>query len=85
VRQAESRQGGNLPGHPPRFPFRLIKWKEFSREIERAVDEISHLDGEIKKLEARATPPSSPPAGTEARNQEARSRRRRHPARTAHT
>ena len=27
-----------------RVPFRLIKWKEFSREIERAVDEISHLD-----------------------------------------
>src|SRR6202166_2355603 len=36
-----------------RVPFRLIKWKEFSREIERAVDEISHLDSEIKKLEAR--------------------------------
>jgi RNA polymerase primary sigma factor len=36
-----------------RVPFRLIKWKEFSREIERAVDEISHLDGEIKKLELR--------------------------------
>ena len=36
-----------------RVPFRLIKWKEFSREIERAVDEINHLDGEIKKLELR--------------------------------
>jgi RNA polymerase primary sigma factor len=36
-----------------RVPFRLIKWKEFSREIERAVDEISHLDSEIKKLELR--------------------------------
>ena len=28
-----------------RAPFRLIKWKEFAREIERAVDEISHIDG----------------------------------------
>jgi RNA polymerase primary sigma factor len=34
-------------------PFRGNKWKEFSREIERAVEEISHLDSEIKKLEAR--------------------------------
>ena len=36
-----------------RCPFRAIKWKEFAREIERAVDEINHLDGEIKRLEAR--------------------------------
>jgi RNA polymerase primary sigma factor len=39
-----------------RCPFRTIKWKEFSREIERAVDEISHLDSEIKKLETRNNP-----------------------------
>jgi RNA polymerase primary sigma factor len=39
-----------------RAPFRLIKWKEFAREIERAVDEISHLDGEIKRIEVRANP-----------------------------
>jgi RNA polymerase primary sigma factor len=37
-------------------PFRVNRWKEFSREIERAVDEISHLDGEIKKLEVRNVP-----------------------------
>ncbi len=36
-----------------RCPFRTTKWKEFAREIERAVDEINHLDGEIKRLEAR--------------------------------
>ncbi len=36
-----------------RVPFRVNKWKEFTREIERAVDEISHLDSEIKKLESR--------------------------------
>ncbi len=66
-----------------RCPFRLNKWKEFSREIERAVDEISHLDSEIKKLETRNNPVAAgAPAGTEARNHEARSRRRRHPART---
>src|SRR5690348_236980 len=39
-----------------RVPFRPIKWKEFSREIERAVDEISHLDSETKKLETRNNP-----------------------------
>ena len=36
-----------------RVPFKAIKWKEFSREIERAVDELTHLDGEVKKLEIR--------------------------------
>jgi RNA polymerase primary sigma factor len=39
-----------------RCPFKGNKWKEFSREIERAVDEISHLDSEIKKLETRNNP-----------------------------
>jgi len=39
-----------------RCPFRPNKWKEFTREIERAVDEISHLDSEIKKLETRNNP-----------------------------
>jgi RNA polymerase primary sigma factor len=36
-----------------RCPFRPLKWEEFSREIDRAVEEISRLDGEIKRLEAR--------------------------------
>ena len=39
-----------------RCPFKANKWKEFSREIERAVEEISHLDSEIKKLETRNSP-----------------------------
>jgi RNA polymerase primary sigma factor len=39
-----------------RCPFRVNKWKEFSREIERAVDEISHLESETKKLETRNNP-----------------------------
>ena len=43
-----------------RIPFRLIKWKEFAREIERAVDEISHLDSEIKRLEVRSNPAQQP-------------------------
>jgi len=37
-----------------RVPFRGLRWKEFSREIERAVDEINHLDSEIKKLETKS-------------------------------
>ena len=36
-----------------RTPFLLRKWKEFSREIEQAVDELGHLDRELKKVEAR--------------------------------
>jgi len=39
-----------------RVPLKSIKWKEFSREIERAVDELSHLDNEAKKLETRNNP-----------------------------
>jgi RNA polymerase primary sigma factor len=39
-----------------RVPFKSIKWKEFSREIEHAVDELTHLDNEVKKLEARNNP-----------------------------
>jgi RNA polymerase primary sigma factor len=39
-----------------RCPFKVNKWKEFSREIEGAVEEISHLDSEIKKLEIRNSP-----------------------------
>jgi RNA polymerase primary sigma factor len=39
-----------------RIPFRTLRWKEFSKEIEHAVEEISHLDAETKKLEARNNP-----------------------------
>jgi RNA polymerase primary sigma factor len=39
-----------------RVPFKSIKWKEFSREIDHAVDELTHLDNEVKKLEARNNP-----------------------------
>jgi RNA polymerase primary sigma factor len=37
-------------------PFKSSKWKEFSREIERAVDELTHLDNEVKRLETRSNP-----------------------------
>jgi RNA polymerase primary sigma factor len=37
-------------------PFKSSKWKEFSREIERAVDELTHLDNEVKRLETRNNP-----------------------------
>jgi RNA polymerase primary sigma factor len=37
-------------------PFKSFKWKEFSREIERAVDELTHLDNEVKRIENRNNP-----------------------------
>jgi len=39
------------------IPFRSSKWKEFSKEIERAVEELSQLDREVKKIEAKPGQP----------------------------
>ena len=36
-----------------RIPWFASRWKQFSREIERAVDEINQLDGELRRLEDR--------------------------------
>ncbi len=36
-----------------KIPFLPPKWKEFTREIERAVDEMAQLEGEIKKLQEK--------------------------------
>jgi RNA polymerase primary sigma factor len=36
-----------------KIPFLTIKWKEFTRELERAVDEMAQLEEEIKKLQER--------------------------------
>ena len=36
------------------IPFRSLKWKEFSKEIERAVEELGQLDREAKKIEAKS-------------------------------
>jgi RNA polymerase primary sigma factor len=37
-----------------KIPFRLVKWKEFSKEVERAVEELTHLERELRKIETRA-------------------------------
>jgi RNA polymerase primary sigma factor len=37
-----------------RVPFLPSKWRLFSKEIERAVDELTHLDSELRKLEERS-------------------------------
>ncbi len=36
------------------IPFPTLRWKLFAKEIERAVEEITHLDCELKKLEGRS-------------------------------
>jgi RNA polymerase primary sigma factor len=35
------------------IPFLPIRWREFSRELERAGEDMSHLEAEMRKLEAR--------------------------------
>src|SRR6266542_6671978 len=39
-----------------RIPFVHFKWKQFSKEIDRAVEELNHLEREMKKVEARGGP-----------------------------
>jgi RNA polymerase primary sigma factor len=36
-----------------KVPFYLSQWKQFGKEIERVVEEILHLDGELRKIEMR--------------------------------
>lgn len=36
-----------------KVPFLPIKWKEFSREIERVVEELQHLETEVRKLQEK--------------------------------
>jgi RNA polymerase primary sigma factor len=36
-----------------KIPFYLQQWKQFSKEIERVVEELSHLEAELRKLESR--------------------------------
>jgi RNA polymerase primary sigma factor len=36
-----------------RIPFVLPKWKQFTKEIERAVEEITHLERELRKMETK--------------------------------
>ncbi|MBI1791664.1 MAG: sigma-70 family RNA polymerase sigma factor, partial [Acidobacteria bacterium] len=35
------------------IPFILTKWKQFTKEIERAVEELTHLERELRKVETR--------------------------------
>ena len=39
-----------------RTPFLLRKWKDFAKEIEQTVEELGHLDRELKKVELRGGP-----------------------------
>ncbi len=39
-----------------RIPFALCHWKEFSRSIEKAVEEIACLESELRKIEGRSGP-----------------------------
>src|SRR6266571_1977997 len=39
-----------------RIPFVHQKWKQFSKEIDRAVEELNHVEREMKKVEARGGP-----------------------------
>ena len=43
-----------------RVPWTANKWREFRREIDRAVDELNHLDGELKKLENKNSAAQQP-------------------------
>ena len=38
------------------IPFLPSKWRLFSKEIERAVEELTHLDSELGKIEERSSP-----------------------------
>jgi RNA polymerase primary sigma factor len=46
-----------------KIPFYLSQWKQFSKEIERVVEEISHFEQDLRKIEGR----SSQTAQTKAR------------------
>lgn len=38
------------------IPWVLPKWREFSRELERAAEEMSHLEAEIQKIDTKGNP-----------------------------
>src|SRR5262249_31376779 len=33
------------------LPWQMSRWKEFTKEIERTVEELSHMDAELRRLE----------------------------------
>jgi RNA polymerase primary sigma factor len=57
-----------------RIPWLNSRWKQFSKEIERVVEELTHLDIELRKLEDRNS------ASAQARVRELRREIRKHEA-----
>ena len=43
-----------------KVPWLAIRWRDFTREIDRAVEELNHLDRELKKLEAKNSAAQQP-------------------------
>jgi len=43
-----------------RVPWVSLKWREFTREIERVAEEMNHFDREMKKLEAKSPAAQQP-------------------------
>ena len=43
-----------------RVPWISMRWRDFTREIDRAVEELNHLDRELKKLEAKNSAAQQP-------------------------
>jgi len=39
-----------------RVPYYYPQWRQFSKEIERVVEELSHLEHDLRKLEVRTSP-----------------------------
>jgi RNA polymerase primary sigma factor len=37
------------------IPWQTARWRQFSRELERAADEMSHIEAELKKFEGRTS------------------------------
>ena len=59
-----------------KVPYYASQWKQFAREIERVVEEVAHLEQDIKKLEAR----SSPTAQAKVKDLKREVRKREHTA-----
>jgi RNA polymerase primary sigma factor len=59
-----------------KVPYYASQWKQFAREIERVVEELTHLEQDIKKLEAR----SSPTAQAKVKDLKREVRKREHTA-----
>ncbi|MBI1898678.1 MAG: RNA polymerase sigma factor RpoD [Acidobacteria bacterium] len=43
-----------------RIPFTPVQWKEFAQELERAADELTHLESEVRKLDEHPTVVNQP-------------------------